>query len=112
MGDLISSMIYFMKVVIVKTVDFKTGFFGIVSIFALIFSVLVWQYSYYINNSKIDNYIYIDMYPAQYPVTDIVIQNLKNSIYKSQLVCFVSYYSAILFGLISILYILSIVLRY
>ena len=112
MSEFISVMFCFLEAMLsyaTRSSNFRK--FGLFSVVVTIFATFVWLSSYYINCYEWSKYLNIDMFPASNPVTEIETHRIENKIFYSQLRCQLSYYCIIFFGLVSIVFLLSVVLR-
>ena len=112
MNELVSLSLYFLKAIIfypTKSNNFSK--FGLFSVIVTMIATFILVSSYHINCYEWSKYLNIDMFPASNPVTDIEIHRIKNKIFYSQLGCQLSYSCLIFFGLVSIVFLLSVALR-
>ena len=112
MGELIPLLLCFLEAMlsyVTRSNNFSK--FGLFSVIVTILAIFIWLSSYYINCYEWSKYLNIDMFPASNPVTDIEIHRIKDKIFYSQLRCQLSYYCFIFFGLVSIVFLLSVALR-
>lgn len=113
MGDIISLILTFIFALlsnITGSDNFRN--IGIVSIIVTILAVIIGTYSHYKNTYEWNRKVNNDLFPARYPMTDIEIHRIKDNIYWSDLCCLLSFYCSIIFGLVSIVYLVSIAFSY
>lgn len=113
MGDFVSLILFFAFSILTNT-NSSNSFrnFGIISLIVTTIAVFIGISSYYINAYEWNKLVNNDLFPDRYPMTEIEIHRIKDRIYWSDIRCLLSFYCFITFGLVSILFILSIVFGY
>lgn len=113
MGDFVSSILYF-AFVILSSITSSENFrnLGIVSLIVTIIAITIGISSYYINAYEWNKIVNNDLFPDRYSMTEIEINRIKDRIYWSELRCLISFYCFISFGVVSTIFVVSIISSY